>query len=66
MKRWPRMAAESQPSGALDFKAPRQEFEYEFLHRKLLECDGNITRLAEAIGLERSYLYRKLKSYDIQ
>ncbi|MBU1002748.1 MAG: sigma-54 dependent transcriptional regulator [Proteobacteria bacterium] len=54
------------PSGAMDFKAARQEFESEFLRRKLEECDGNITRLAEAIGLERSYLYRKLKSYDIQ
>jgi len=54
------------PSGAVDFKAARQEFEAEFLRRKLAECGGNVTRLAEAIGLERSYLYRKLKSYDIQ
>ncbi|BBD07308.1 sigma-54-dependent transcriptional regulator [Desulfovibrio ferrophilus] len=59
-------AAGSIPAGVVDFKAARQEFEAAFLRRKLEECGGNITRLAESIGLERSYLYRKLKSYDIQ
>ncbi|MDY7002121.1 MAG: helix-turn-helix domain-containing protein, partial [Thermodesulfobacteriota bacterium] len=37
-----------------------------FLEQKLKECQGNVAKLAEAIGLERSYLYRKLKSYNIQ
>ena len=32
---------------------------------RLREHGGNITRLAEAIGLERSYLHRKLKGYGI-
>ncbi|WP_028575863.1 sigma-54-dependent transcriptional regulator [Desulfonatronovibrio hydrogenovorans] len=48
-----------------DFKQARSRFEAWFLDCKLKEYDGNISRLAEAIGLERSYLYRKLKSYDI-
>ncbi len=48
-----------------DFKAARSAFEAQFLATKLQEYDGNISRLAEAIGLERSYLYRKLKSYNI-
>jgi two-component system nitrogen regulation response regulator NtrX len=52
--------------GAVDFKMARNAFEAAFLEAKLKEFDGNITRLAEAIGLERSYLYRKLKSYNIQ
>lgn len=52
--------------GAKDFKEARADFEAHFLRQKLKECDGNISRLAESIGLERSYLYRKLKSYDIQ
>ncbi|GFM32801.1 sigma-54-dependent transcriptional regulator [Desulfovibrio subterraneus] len=52
--------------GAVDFKMARNAFEAAFLESKLKEFDGNITRLAEAIGLERSYLYRKLKSYNIQ
>jgi two-component system nitrogen regulation response regulator NtrX len=48
-----------------DFKQARSKFEAWFLEGKLKEHDGNISRLAEAIGLERSYLYRKLKNYDI-
>ena len=49
-----------------DFKSARSAFEARFLAAKLQEYDGNVTRLAEAIGLERSYLYRKLKNYNIQ
>lgn len=52
--------------GSVDFKEARNHFESAFLEAKLKEYDGNITRLAEAIGLERSYLYRKLRSYNIQ
>ncbi|MCA1743781.1 MAG: sigma-54-dependent Fis family transcriptional regulator, partial [Desulfovibrionales bacterium] len=48
-----------------DFKLARSKFEAWFLDCKLKEYDGNISKLAEAIGLERSYLYRKLKSYEI-
>ena len=48
-----------------DFKAARAEFESWFLKSRLEECEGNISRLAESIGLERSYLYRKLKGYGI-
>ncbi|MGE4299285.1 MAG: sigma-54-dependent transcriptional regulator [Desulfovibrionaceae bacterium] len=54
------------PSGPLDFKAARMEFEAQFLEQKLKEYGGNVAQLAEAIGLERSYLYRKLKGYGIQ
>ncbi len=49
-----------------DFKRARQNFEAAFLRARLTEYEGNITRLAEAIGLERSYLHRKLKNYGIQ
>ncbi|MDR0339627.1 MAG: sigma-54 dependent transcriptional regulator [Desulfovibrio sp.] len=49
-----------------DFKLARNAFEAHFLAAKLKEYDGNISRLAEAIGLERSYLSRKLKLYNIQ
>lgn len=44
------------------FQSARARFETRFLAAKLQEYSGNITRLAEAIGLERSYLHRKLKS----
>ena len=51
-------------SGA-DFKSARTILENRFLAVKLQEYGGNITRLAEGIGLERSYLHRKLKSLGI-
>ena len=52
--------------GPADLKQARADFEARFLETKLKECDGNITQLAKAIGLERSSLYRKLKAYKIQ
>jgi Response regulator containing CheY-like receiver, AAA-type ATPase, and DNA-binding domains len=48
-----------------DFKTARAIFENRFLAVKLLEYGGNITRLAEGVGLERTYLHRKLKSLGI-
>jgi len=48
-----------------DFKQARAEFEKNFLERKLAECEGNVSKLAEVVGLERSYLHRKLKAYGI-
>jgi two-component system nitrogen regulation response regulator NtrX len=51
--------------GQADFKTARAQFEKHFLDRKLKECQGNVSRLAEAIGMERSYLHRKLKSYGL-
>ena len=47
------------------FREARQYFETLYLARKFQECNGNISRLAEQIGLERSYLSRKLKAYGI-
>jgi two-component system nitrogen regulation response regulator NtrX len=48
-----------------NFKEARSLFEREFLLRKLAEYRGNISQTAEAIGLERSYLHRKLKSLGL-
>jgi two-component system nitrogen regulation response regulator NtrX len=47
-------------------KEARRNFEKEFILRKLKEFEGNIARTAEAIGIERSHLYRKIKSYGIE
>ena len=43
----------------------RSNFERAFLIDKLKENEWNISKTAESIGLERSNLHRKLKSYDI-
>ncbi len=48
------------------FRRARADFEKEFLLQKISENGGNISKTAEAIGLERSYLHRKIKSYGIE
>ena len=61
---------EHQPSESifksLLIKEARKDFEKEFILRRLKECGWNISKTAEAIGLERSHLYRKMKSYGIE
>ncbi len=47
------------------FREARAQFEKEYLLRKISENSGNISRTAEVIGLERSYLHRKIKAYGI-
>ncbi len=44
----------------------RKAFEREFILKRLKEFNGNIARTAEAIGIERSHLYRKIRSYGIE
>jgi two-component system nitrogen regulation response regulator NtrX len=56
---------DSFPAGPLDLKEARAAFESRFLEAKLREFGGNVSRLAEAVGLDRSSLYRKLKGYGI-
>ncbi|PYV25517.1 MAG: hypothetical protein DMG24_09070, partial [Acidobacteria bacterium] len=37
----------------------------DYILRKLEENQGNVSRTAEVLGLERSHLYRKMKSLGI-
>ncbi len=46
-------------------KEARDAFERDFILRKLKENSWNITKTAELIGLERSNLYKKIKSLGI-
>ena len=43
----------------------REAAEREYILRKLEETSGNVTRAAELLGLERSNLYRKMKTLGI-
>ncbi|HZT72678.1 MAG TPA: sigma-54 dependent transcriptional regulator [Terriglobales bacterium] len=43
----------------------RSHYERDYILRKLEENAGNMTRTAEVLGLERSHLYRKMKSLGI-
>ncbi|MGH9393710.1 MAG: helix-turn-helix domain-containing protein, partial [Terriglobales bacterium] len=40
----------------------RSAYERDYILKKLAENSGNMTRTAEVLGLERSHLYRKMKS----
>ncbi len=51
---------------ALPLKEAREEFERHYLQAQLERFAGNISRTASAIGMERSALYRKLRSLGIQ
>jgi len=43
----------------------REAAEREYIQKKLEEANGNVTRTAEMLGLERSNLYRKMKTLGI-
>lgn len=62
----PQPAAELAMAVADTFREAREEFEREFLLRKLEENDWNVSRTAEAIEMERSNLHRKIKSFGIE
>lgn len=53
-------------SSMSNFRDARAQFEKEYLVQKIKENGGNISKTAEVIGLERSYLHRKIKSYGIE
>jgi len=44
-------------------KDARLAFEQEFITRKLMQQRNNITKTAEAIGVGRSFLHKKIKSF---
>ncbi len=49
-----------------DYRDAKMKFEKEYIANKLKEFDGNISKTAKAIGMERSNLHRKIKSYQIE
>ena len=46
-------------------KEAREMFERNFIASKLREFEGNISKTAEAIGMERSNLHKKIKAYGL-
>jgi two-component system nitrogen regulation response regulator NtrX len=46
-------------------KEARSRFERVFIENKLKEFGGNISQTAEAIGIERSNLHKKMKAYGL-
>ena len=49
-----------------DFKSARAAFERAYLEARLAANQGNVSRTAEEVGLERSHLHKKLKTLGIK
>lgn len=49
----------------LPLREAREQFERQYLIHQLERSEGNMTRLAERVGLERTHLYRKFKTLGI-
>ena len=58
-------AAEPAPVEAGTLAQAREDFERRYILGKYRECGGNMSRTAEALGVERSNLYRKMKGYGL-
>ncbi|MEZ5428441.1 MAG: sigma-54 dependent transcriptional regulator [Pyrinomonadaceae bacterium] len=48
------------------FKEATDAYQREFIQHKLAEAEGNVSRAAEMMGVDRSHLYRRMKSLGIQ
>jgi two-component system nitrogen regulation response regulator NtrX len=62
-----RRVAREEPSlfQGTSLKEAKRDFEKIYLMKKLEENQGNISQTAEAIGIERSHLHRKIKIHEI-
>ena len=49
----------------LSLRDAREQFERDYLSLQITRFDGNISRTAEFIGMERSALHRKLKALGV-
>jgi DNA-binding NtrC family response regulator len=50
----------------VQFEDAVREFEKRFIARVLGQCDGSLTRTAEALGIHRNTLTRKMGTYKIK
>jgi DNA-binding NtrC family response regulator len=50
---------------ALPLREAREQFERAYLQQQLLLCNGKVGQLAKRVGMERTHLYRKLRSLGV-
>jgi DNA-binding NtrC family response regulator len=50
---------------ALPLREAREHFERAYLQQQLILCNGKVGQLAKRVGMERTHLYRKLRSLGI-
>ena len=60
-----RVPAPAEIATDLTLKEARDAFEKQYILSRLKEFAGNVSRTADALGVERSNLYRKLHAYGI-
>ena len=53
-------------STELTLKEARDNFEKEYLVKQLKKNDGNVSKTAKSVGMDRAALYRKLSSLNIK
>jgi two-component system nitrogen regulation response regulator NtrX len=56
---------EAAAAAMLPLHEARDRFEREYILRVLAAQQGNMSRTADALGVERSNLYRKMKAFGI-
>jgi len=50
---------------SLPLREAREEFERAYLQQQLVLCDGKVGQRAKRVGMERTHLYRKLRSLGV-
>lgn len=50
---------------SLPLREAREHFERSYLKQQLVLCDGKVGQLAKRVGMERTHLYRKLRSLGV-
>lgn len=64
----PILSGDALPASSYSFDSYREAseaYEKEYITRKLAETDGNVSRTAEIMGIDRSHLYRRMKALGI-
>ena len=49
----------------LPLREAREQFERDYLTYQLKKTGGSVGKLSESVGMERTHLYRKLRSLGI-
>ena len=63
------VAAAAADAGGINYDLPlreaREQFERAYLLRQLQQANGSVGKLAKAVGMERTHLYRKLRDLGV-
>lgn len=49
----------------LPLRQAREQFEHDYLIYQLKQADGNVSKLADQVKMERTHLYRKMRSLNV-